>query len=655
MKWSLDTHKYISEITRKALQIMVAHGITSESSEEDIEVVEHELATANIYKDYYGAKGRVKRALFTYFKAYGCLNNTEQLTEVGKAFCENELSIQEFCFYFIGNYKYTDNKVSYYPMELILKFLRAVGSVTSEHAYLTPYDFSRLVECDSIDEMNSQFINTSLAARENAPIAVEERKIGYDVWSKMLINAGILVRNPDRSLGIKKENLVNWMLSAYEKNNASVKGKIVTGIICDFPIFPFGKCSSWEEYAEEGAALQAFLFEGVEVSIIERYIKKNSDYSFETLLSDVGLTSSASSFYKDFIGLEKLVAYKLQNHDASSCQVIGSLLLKSEVIRPTLQDEEFLIGGSNTLLYGVPGCGKSYTVKTEYCDDPARMERVVFHPDYTYSDFVGQILPCSHGDRISYEFTPGPFTRLLKKAQTSPGQGHYLLIEEINRGNAPAIFGEIFQLLDRNSYGSSEYSISNADIVKVVYGEEGHLVTLPSNFYIVATMNTSDQNVFTLDTAFQRRWNMRMIQNDVAQAEHAADSVLDTGVSWLKFNETINNLIFESNYGMSSSEDKRLGSYFIGIADLKFNPDEDNEEKDAKTRIKAKADNSRFPEKVLKYLWDDAFKFARDTVFNPQYRSLEELVKAFKEKRGSNRFSIFRQGIFDQPQEQPDN
>ena len=118
------------------------------------------------------------------------------------------------------------------------------------------------------------------------------------------------------------------------------------------------------------------------------------------------------------------------------------------------------------------------------------MERLVFHPDYTYTDFVGQILPRVEEDgTVSYEFTPGPFTKLLKKAYITPDKMFYLVIEEVNRGNAPAIFGDIFQLLDRTKDGRSEYEITNADIAKVVYGNENHKVSIPSNMSILCTMN----------------------------------------------------------------------------------------------------------------------------------------------------------------------
>lgn len=103
MKWSMDTHKYMSEITRTALQVIAKHGITSESKPEEIDAVEKELVEKKVYKDYPSAKGRVRRALFTYFRAYGCLNDVEQLTEVGREFIANRLSVKELSFEYILN------------------------------------------------------------------------------------------------------------------------------------------------------------------------------------------------------------------------------------------------------------------------------------------------------------------------------------------------------------------------------------------------------------------------------------------------------------------------------------------------------------------------------------------------------------------------
>ena len=214
-------------------------------------------------------------------------------------------------------------------------------------------------------------------------------------------------------------------------------------------------------------------------------------------------------------------------------------------------EEKRLTTGENVLLYGVPGSGKSWTIEHEYCKPGSIVERLVFHPDYTYSDFIGQILPAVAEDgQVSYKFTPGPFTNILREAYNNPGKEYILIIEEINRGNAPAIFGEVFQLLDRKveirdidddgyPIGTSEYGITNMNIAEEMYGKDRKTekVRIPSNLSIIGTMNTSDQNVFTLDTAFQRRWDMRLIENDFSNVDPTlADAeILDTTVTWRNF------------------------------------------------------------------------------------------------------------------------
>ncbi len=305
------------------------------------------------------------------------------------------------------------------------------------------------------------------------------------------------------------------------------------------------------------------------------------------------------------------------------------------VARPEPQGTR-VIGGENILLYGVPGSGKSRYIKDNYPADEKYKERVVFHPDYTYSDFVGQILPRVKGKNLEYEFTPGPFTKILRKAYEDPENSYYLIIEEINRGNAPAIFGEIFQLLDRKNdetddpskIGESEYEITNADVAREVYGDENRKVAIPSNLWILATMNTSDQNVFTLDTAFQRRWHMQQIPNKFRDDHAFADTyIMDTSITWRDFNETVNDIIVTKNL-MSSTEDKRLGTYFIKAQDLQ-------------TGSKA------FPEKVIKYLWDDAVKFSRDTIFKDKvFPSLELVIEHFENSSADERLRVFRDGIF---------
>lgn len=311
--------------------------------------------------------------------------------------------------------------------------------------------------------------------------------------------------------------------------------------------------------------------------------------------------------------------------------------------------------GENILLYGVPGAGKSWTIQHEYCDDEKCMERLVFHPDYMYSDFVGQILPIvkkddEGKDKVRYEFKPGPFTKILKKAYEDPEHSYYLVIEEINRGNAPAIFGEIFQLLDRMDEdkegfkkGTSEYGITNENVALEVYGDADIKVRIPANLSILGTMNTSDQNVFTLDTAFQRRWIMRMIKNSFLNHGYAENKILDTNVSWKQFCEAINEEILRRN-NVTSSEDKRLGAYFVSKDELVYTKIQDGATE--RQIIEAKHKNARFAEKVIKYLWDDAFKFSHpDTFDTREYKSLEMVIDTFNSSKGDDRFKVYHENL----------
>lgn len=294
-------------------------------------------------------------------------------------------------------------------------------------------------------------------------------------------------------------------------------------------------------------------------------------------------------------------------------------------------------GAGNILFYGVPGAGKSHIIKTKYCKNEKNMERIVFHPDYTYSDFVGQILPeieeTEDGEKLTYVFTPGPFTKILERAEKDPANFYYLVIEELNRGNAPAIFGEIFQLLDRKGedeypaekIGESEYQISNYDVAQAVYGEKDHPVRIPSNLYILATMNTADQNVFTLDTAFQRRWDMEPVKNDFEKSEHSGDFIAGTGISWGVFATIINELVIDMNADLASSEDKRLGVYFAKKRELSV---------------------ERFPKKVLKYLWDDAFKMNREAVFLPEQKSLEDVISTYEQEAGDRLKAVLNPEVY---------
>lgn len=323
---------------------------------------------------------------------------------------------------------------------------------------------------------------------------------------------------------------------------------------------------------------------------------------------------------------EKLLSVMV-NHgetdEAALCRELNSNLTKTQMA------DDFTFFAENVLFYGVPGCGKSYSVEQRYESQVTNNQckvRVVFHPDYTYSDFVGQLMPVlkevpnaqgEKEEKLQYDFVPGPFTRILDVAYANHKEKCLLIIEELNRGNAPAIFGEIFQLLDRNDDGSSKYAIYNSDIANEVHKDKLCPIKLPPNLTIVATMNTSDQNVFTMDTAFQRRWQMKHIPNrftgeslDEKTINHVAKHLPNSEISWGVFAQTINKKMHTANLGFGGTEDKSLGVYFATDNDLD--------------------DAERFAEKVLKYLWDDAFKLGRKELFNDCSEGLSFVIEAYE-------------------------
>lgn len=293
--------------------------------------------------------------------------------------------------------------------------------------------------------------------------------------------------------------------------------------------------------------------------------------------------------------------------------------------QPTASPSDFK--PEQIILYGVPGCGKSHKVQLmldEWEIPEERTRRVVFSPDYCSADFLGQILPTDVNGSVRYEFKPGPFTEILRKAYHDQTHEYALVIEEINRGNAAAIFSEVFQLLDRlkapkGQYcaGWSEYCVHNDILQSYVGFPDGEGVRLPPNLTLLATMNTSDQNVYTLDNAFQRRWDMRLVSNKLDENSDQYKSPIEgLDCSWGKFRDEVNRIIVSSSAstGLSSLEDKRLGGWFVEADDSGEIP------------------KDTFAYKVLKYLWDDALKMDRPSLFkNGLERTLEDVIEDYKD------------------------
>lgn len=269
----------------------------------------------------------------------------------------------------------------------------------------------------------------------------------------------------------------------------------------------------------------------------------------------------------------------------------------------------------NVLYFGAPGTGKSYKMNKEGEKRfEGRVERVTFYADYLHSQFVGSYKPVSDGENIRYEFQPGPFVRVLVNALKHPDQEYGLIIEELNRAEAASVFGDLFQLLDRDGNGVSQYPVSVnedlkrylknalkdngfkilAELVCGTNGSEGFdcgAIVIPSNMYIWATMNSADQGVFPLDTAFKRRWTFKYF--GINDNESGLDAKDENTKNWKAMRKAINGKLIEKGV----NEDKCMGPFFLNEQEREASFDE------------------AFKNKVIMYLYEDAARYLRDAFF----------------------------------------
>ena len=303
------------------------------------------------------------------------------------------------------------------------------------------------------------------------------------------------------------------------------------------------------------------------------------------------------------------------------------------------------------IFFGAPGTGKSYKLNQEanqYFGN--NFKRVTFHPNYMYSNFVGQYKPYPTEDnpeKITYKFVPGVLVRQIVEALKNPNKNYLVIIEEINRANVAAVFGDLFQLLDRTSDGESEYSISitkelqdylkNEAFVNGVLSEEiqsklGNFseLYLPYNLYIWATMNSADQGVMPMDTAFKRRWEFTYLGvNDAADNNMDEFKTYEFEVNGKKYNwDVYRREINDRLSRLNIPEDKLLGPYFLSKNILS------NENKSYIADI--------LKNKVLMYLYEDAGRAFRGRLFREgSYNTYSQLCAEFDK----DPLSIFKEPI----------
>ena len=360
--------------------------------------------------------------------------------------------------------------------------------------------------------------------------------------------------------------------------------------------------------------------------------------------------------YTSFVNMMKYVVSDVQMYQTILTNPIGlavnfldtSTKIDIGVKRINLENKRHCYCSLQQIYYGAPGTGKSHIVKKH--TEKESVVRTTFHPDSDYSTFVGCYKPTTkpvamrdvtgkvimeHGeavteDRIIYKFVDQAFLQAYIKAwefyaeaaEGSDPKKQYLIIEEINRGNCAQIFGDIFQLLDRNDCGFSDYYIhadndikshlaatfkgitidaSHKDAINAMYhhGEKdvvemvlhGEILLLPNNLYIWATMNTSDQSLFPIDSAFKRRWDWKYEPIKYKNTDWIIN-IQNNSYSWESYQREINKRIFNAN----SSEDKMLGDYFVNPHDGIIT-------------------EKMLLNKILFYLWNDVCKEGEGDIF----------------------------------------
>ncbi|MFN4150117.1 MAG: hypothetical protein ACK4IX_04160, partial [Candidatus Sericytochromatia bacterium] len=370
----------------------------------------------------------------------------------------------------------------------------------------------------------------------------------------------------------------------------------------------------------------------------------------------------------DLVKISSLLADKLENMNPQNTITINKLALDLDLLTEVDEDGEYLIQeledtneedylSRNVIYFGPPGTGKSYKISTQEDNlriKPENIIRVTFHPEFSYFDFVGQYKPVVGYELVNnkildssnkllvsdklykkplvyYDFVPASFTKAVVKALTllkeKSKENVLLLIEEINRGNCSAIFGDTFQLLDRindienNEYGYSQYPIEISIEMKnfIMNSLEWSEIDwnkffplgfkLPKNLFIYATMNTSDQSLFPMDAAFKRRWSMNYVNIDYETEELQMIYLPEpySDIKWLDFIKMINNQIVT----FTNTDDKQIGQWFLGYK--------------SKGEEKSFISKNIFLGKVLSYLWFDIFRQEPSFIFKDNIKTYDDI------------------------------
>ncbi|MGX8852199.1 AAA family ATPase [Amedibacillus sp. YH-ame10] len=371
---------------------------------------------------------------------------------------------------------------------------------------------------------------------------------------------------------------------------------------------------------------------------LKRKDNSNTPYSWFKELYDQNVVGSIISFFLD--QEKKELIFDVQFPNGAQSTLYDVVAIEQDISEGTgvYRNANYQKEHMQMIYYGAPGTGKSYKVTQEILKEYPEYEkegspfvfRVTIHPEYTYYDFIGNIMPVVSVDEnnnksIEYSFKAGVFTKALKIALDPKNSQNtvFLVMEEMSRGNISAIFGDLFQILDRKE-GISEYGIYNDLISNYIFDVDNNEIRLPKNLSILGTVNTSDQNVYVMDTAFKRRFDFEYISTDIIDGLNDFVFTLNgKEISWLRFCDVFNSYIVEK---LGFAEDKQLGQFYI------------------RTDSTEEAILNKLSDKLLYYLWNDIHlaSLSGVSIIDDSIKSFSKLLKKFKNKE-----NIFVQDFFD--------
>ncbi len=610
---------------------------------------------------FFTSAERYLRSTQTLLKSFGLIYDKYKLTDISRLFVNGNIEFEEMIFQQTVKKEFGSGNERVHPLVVVILVLMELEKVDNNFAYITEYDYFyylvNINKYDLIPSCVSKMIEDKKCKKENT----EFKRDDFDIWFNLFEKLGILekvvgnlhsfseTRYVLSEQNMEFINLVGEKYSniSFMSNETGVEmlkehGSISGGILDIAPTLEISEDVTVREDDEK--VLYCFLYLGNSFRTIDRSVFNISNHhgnkSFNVIKKySLNTSKGKLSIFDNFLRL-LFVSRNYSNN--TLIKNVLRLCINNSMTGLDNSSTENLVedcvtGGRNIIYYGIPGCGKSFRTHREAYEIVTESKNVFstsFHLDYSHSDFVGQIIPTVKDNNVLYEISPGPFTLALSNALLKPNEKTVLIIDEINRGNAAAIFGDLFQLLDRDGDGKSEYYTYNSSILDYLNknGLNYERVFLPSNLYIFATMNTSDQNVFPLDTAFKRRWTMIKIENEPSCYNDYYIPFSDIKITWGEFLNSLNNHIIESDDLDFISEDKQIGSYFIGEEYLISDYENDIHDCEIKQNM--------FIDKVVEYIWSDVSKFNKEMWFmemcgdnaNRYPKTFDELRNGIKTK-----------------------